>query len=1115
MKKFLSVLILCVICIGCAIGFAACDNSADNRNQQILSVYNTYVAYAEESGETPLSYEEWLASIKGEKGDTGATGAQGERGENGADGKDGRGIKTVYIDDNGCLIVVYTDDEEQNVGKIRETNDNADKQWTDIIDVNRYGTYTFSQGTMVTDGQESAFHKGETFLGISLTEMSFMAVISSEGIGVCISVYDEKNNEMVLKGMETFRCNFAEDEIIIENDTLTFIDSYTIFDVSFDGDNLVIVLRYERDDDMQKLVFDKYNDNTELEYDNALYIGTDDVKYLLGAKSRYITSCQIHPETKIINQNAFANCNNLREIFIPSSVEIILDGAFHNEITPETSTLETVTFGENSALKMIGDHAFENCRSLTSITIPDSVETIGDWAFAGCSLVNVTIGNSVTSIGEKAFSWCSGLTSITIPDSVTSIGDEAFGWCDNLQYNEYENGFYLGNDTNPYVILFETDDSNVDYFVIHENTKVIYSGAVWCNDITSITIPDSVTSIGDYAFYGCYRLTSITIGNSVASIGKGVVDGSRLISINVSDNNTAYKSIDGNLYSKDGKTLIQYAIGKTDTEFTIPDSVETIGEGAFAGCSLVNVTIGNSVTSIGYDAFEGCSSLTSISVGQGNPNYSSQDGILYNKGKTEIISVPQCISGAVSLPDSVTSIGSEVFYNCSSLTSVTIGSGVTSIGENAFFGCSGLTSITIPDSVTSIGQLAFLECSGLESITVTEGNTKYRSENNCLIEKETNTLILGCKNSVIPNGVTSIGELAFIRCSGLTSITIPDSVTSIGDEAFSWCSGLTSITIPDSVISIGRFAFDFCYNLESVIVENTDGWTVNGSAISSADLSNPETAAQYLKDNYCYSVWTRNVNTEENGHNDNNDESQISPFFSEENYGTYVFYSLEFAWLTSEGNKHDETVTNRGDELYGITFDKYDDIVILNADSVIGIGKGYDMAGVVPVFDSLYSQTLINFNELDFTIEDNKIHYFNQDDDECYLYFENGKLVFEDTDIKEGGYSKGVFEKYSDIDTLEEYGNAYYLNIDEEKWLLSAKSDDITDCRIHADTTMIANYVFRDCDNLESVIFENTDGWTVNGSAIPSADLSNPETAAQYLKTDYYYRVWTRNTEIG
>ncbi len=297
-----------------------------------------------------------------------------------------------------------------------------------------------------------------------------------------------------------------------------------------------------------------------------------------------------------------------------------------------------------------------------------------------------------------------------------------------------------------------------------------------CTDIISVTIPDSVTSIDMLAFNNCSSLANIT------------VDGK----------NPNYMSIDGNLYSKDGKTLILYAAGKTESSFKIPYCVTDIGMVAIPnGSSLTSVTIPDSVTNICDSAFLGCTSLKSITVDENNPNYKSIDGNLYSKdGKTLIQYAIGKTETSFTIPDSVTNIVFFAFSGCTSLISVTIPDSITSIGTGAFSACSGLTNVTIPDSVTSIGENVFAGCTDLASITVDENNPNYKSIDGNLYSKNGKTLIqyaIGKRDTSfkIPDGVTTIIILAFLGCDNLISVTIPNSVAYIDAFAFSDCTNLT------------------------------------------------------------------------------------------------------------------------------------------------------------------------------------------------------------------------------------------------------------------------------------------------------------------------------------
>ena len=475
--------------------------------------------------------------------------------------------------------------------------------------------------------------------------------------------------------------------------------------------------------------------------------------------------------------------------------------------------------------------------------------------YENTNIKSVIIENGVTSIGDGVFQGCTSLRSVTIPDSVTSIGDDAFYGCYFTSENFVNNSNVELDDSSKPTIV----DTDAGGFCIKDNELVNMRPTY---AIGEITIPDSVTSISDYAFNDCTSLTSVTIPDSVTSIDDWTFSScTSLTSIEVSGNNKNYSSADGVLFNKDKSELITYPAGKTDSEYVIPNSVISIGDSAFENCtsltsvtipdsvtsigrytfenctSLTSVTIPNSVTSIGDDAFYNCTSLTSVtipdsvtSIGSGafsnctslksievsgnNKSYSSADGVLFNKDKTELITYPAGKTDSeYVIPNSVTSIGYSAFKNCTSLTSVTIGNSVTSIGNEAFYGCTSLTSVTVPDSVTSIGDYAFCNCTSLTSVTIPDSVTSigYSAFRGCT----------SLTSVTIPDSVTSIGDAAFSDCTSLTSLTISDSVTSIGKYAFSGCTSLTSITIPDSVTSISYSAFENCTSLSSVTIGNS------------------------------------------------------------------------------------------------------------------------------------------------------------------------------------------------------------------------------------------------------------------------------------------------------
>ena len=549
-----------------------------------------------------------------------------------------------------------------------------------------------------------------------------------------------------------------------------------------------------------------------------------------------------------------------------------------------------------------GNFAFAACYKLTGITIPKSVTNISHMAFAACSsLTSVTIPDRVTYIGMGAFMVCINLTSVTIPDRVTYIGEMAFDDCDNLQYNEYDNAYYLGNNNNPYLLLVKAKDSNITSINIHNTTRFIYSNAFdSCSGITSIEIPNSVTSIGRSAFSWCTLLESVVIPDSVTTIDEWTFAWcTGLTSIEISDSVTSI-----------GKQAFYQCSSLTSV--TIPGSVTSIGQQAFDYCSnLTSVTIDNGVTNIGHGAFWHCTNLTSVTIPNsvtsiGSDVFDDCDNLKYNEydnayylgnnnnpyvvlievkdtnitsinihSNTKIIyyafsgceklasvTLPNGVTSigacafwncfdltSIEIPDSVTSIDYGAFAYCKSLTSVTIPNSVTSIGEDAFRDCYKLTSITIPDSVTSIGELAFINCYSLTSITVDESNEYYRSIDGTLYSKDGTMLIqYAIKNPntsfTIPDSVISIGYDALSDCSSLESITIPDSVTSISEYAIYNCTSLTNVTIGNSVTNIGKYAFGFCSSLTSITFNGTKAeW----SSISKQSNWNYNVPATYVQ----------------------------------------------------------------------------------------------------------------------------------------------------------------------------------------------------------------------------------------------------------------------------
>ena len=517
-----------------------------------------------------------------------------------------------------------------------------------------------------------------------------------------------------------------------------------------------------------------------------------------------LVSVDLPDGLKEIRADAFTNCVSLKTIGIPGSVESILEDVFDGCGALDSFTVDpsnshyTSSNGVLYSKDMSTIVRYPAGKMATSFTVPETVVTIDRSAFDRCcNLTSVEIPDGLKIIDKYAFYECDRLQSISIPGSVEDIGDSAFYLCKNLTNVELNSGLKTIGEK-----AFYGCESWASIEIPDTVTRIGFGSFDSCTSLVSIVVPDSVEYLGSYAFFQCKSLTTAYIGKGVKNDHDQVfVLCKSLEAINVDPNNNHFSSADGVLYNKDATALIRYPEGKAADMFVIPETVTTIGANAFVKCnSLASITISKNVGTIDKDAFDLFDSVQSFSVVTDNPNFSSEDGILYDKGKSTLLRYPPaCPSTTFTVPDSVTVIADSACGNCRYLVSVTVPGTVKEICNSAFYDCDSLTSVELGEGIETMGYLIFNGCGSLVTATIPDSVTAMDTG-----------VFDGCvslKSAVIGKGLTEITS-TFFGCSSLITATLPETLTELGYSVFYECSSLALISLPAGLETIRDDAFE-------------------------------------------------------------------------------------------------------------------------------------------------------------------------------------------------------------------------------------------------------------------------------------------------------------------
>ncbi len=644
-------------------------------------------------------------------------------------------------------------------------------------------------------------------------------------------------------------------------------------------------------------------------------------------------SVKIPEGVKYIESHAFENCTDLREVYLPASLENVVGSLMTHGFVgcPAIETIEiaeggkkyystgnclieretgTLVFGcgksaipADGSIKAIGEYAFNGCRNLVSLALPEGVIHIRTGAFSGCeALRTLTLPNSLVTIRQNAFENCTSLSSLTLPESVTEIYNGAFRGCSKLKsvtlpssLTFIDSEAFLGTAIESIAIPAKIKELGAVFSECVNLTSVTlpegfesFVGHTFagCTSLKSINLPKSLKNIGMNTFYGCTALSDIQFAGTVAqwkSISKQEHwnEGAAFTVIHCSDGDVETIEYDGSVglkYSISGNATIGYymtldGIGTcTDVDIVVAsyyngypvkvidnnafngqthiksirlsDTVEIISYGAFRGCSsLESLYISASLKRIDSHVFWDCGNITKIEIDPNNEVFEGKNCIIEKSRKALVLG---CRTTVIPSDGSVTRIDGLAFKDVIGLTSITIPEGVTLLSEDAFSGCPDLKSIHFSSTVDSFDLVSVMGCDALEVITVDPKNPRFYSSGNCVIEKATGTLLLGCGKSVIPNdgSIKKIGYYAFGGSNSLVSIVVPEGVTYIDGYAFASCESLKSVYLPDSLITLGYGVFYNSSALETVRIGNnleTIGSSVFDGCSKLNNLSFPKT----------------------------------------------------------------------------------------------------------------------------------------------------------------------------------------------------------------------------------------------------------------------------------